>query len=252
MLEECGLEYTIIPVDIYIGDQFKPEFLRISRTTASGHRRPRSHRLAVSRLSVFESGAILEYLADKTGKFLAREGAAATRRCSGVHWQMANLGPMIGQRQSLQELWQSPGRRREIARVRREALRGRSGSARGGHGRAPVRRIAILAGDEYTIADMITWPWARLIPNMIYEGSWEGVPNLSRWSYEVGKSSRGGQVFRMHSDLGESRTHGRGGEGPARAVLQPGCGEGSQIPGSGGEEYCLTPLTPSLCGWGWR
>ena len=60
-----------------------------------------------------------------------------------------------------------------------------------------------LAGDQYTIADMITWPWARIIPNMIYDGAWEKVPNLSRWSYEVGERTAVAKCFRMHSDWGK-------------------------------------------------
>ena len=201
MLEECGLDYTIIPVDIYIGDQFKPEFLRIS---------PNNRMPAIvdhdpigggEPLSVFESGAILEYLADKTGMFLPREGAGRYRALQWVHWQMANLGPMMGNANHFKNYGRSLvddvklleyGEKRFVGEVDRLA----------GVMDAHLSANRYLAGDEYTIADMITWPWARLIPNMIYDGSWDSVPNLSRWSYEVGGRPAVEKCFRMHSDWG--------------------------------------------------
>ena len=96
MLEECGLPYRTIPVDIGGGDQFKPEFLRISpnnRMPAIVDHEPLG---GGAPLALFESGAILEYLADKTGRFLPRSGAARYATLQWVHWQMANLGPMMG------------------------------------------------------------------------------------------------------------------------------------------------------------
>ena len=95
MLEECALEYRTLPVDIGGGDQFKPEFLRISPNNRMpaivDHDPPGGGTFAL-----FESGAILEYLADKTGQFLPRSGHARYAVLQWVYWQMANLGPMMG------------------------------------------------------------------------------------------------------------------------------------------------------------
>jgi GST-like protein len=96
MLEECGLPYTIIPVNISRGDQFKPEFLAISPNNrmpaivdpdGPGHRP----------ISLFESGAILQYLGRKTGKFYPRDERARAEVDQWLFWQMANLGPKAGE-----------------------------------------------------------------------------------------------------------------------------------------------------------
>lgn len=96
MLEECGLPYTMIPVDISRGDQFKPEFLAIS---------PNNRMPAIvdpdgpggRPISVFESGAILQYLGRKTGKFYPANERARVEVDQWLFWQMGNLGPMAGQ-----------------------------------------------------------------------------------------------------------------------------------------------------------
>ena len=96
MLEECGLEYNIVPVDIGGGGQFTAEFLRISpnnRMPAIVDHEPLG---GGEPLAIFESGAILEYLAEKTGKFLPADTAGKYKTLQWVHWQMANLGPMMG------------------------------------------------------------------------------------------------------------------------------------------------------------
>ena len=96
LLEECGLPYNIVPVDIGGGAQFNAEFLKLS---------PNNRMPAIvdhdpigggDPLALFESGAIMEYIADKTGKFLPNEGPDRYRVLQWVHWQMANLGPMMG------------------------------------------------------------------------------------------------------------------------------------------------------------
>ena len=97
MLEECGLPYKIIPVDIGKGQQFQPEFLKISpnnRMPAIVDDDPPGGGSAVS---VFESGAILQYLAEKTGKFLPRDLRGKYEVLQWVNWQMGGLGPMAGQ-----------------------------------------------------------------------------------------------------------------------------------------------------------
>ena len=96
-LEEAGLEYRLIPVNISKGEQFAPEFLAISpnnRMPAIVDHAPAD---GGEPISVFESGAILEYLADKSGKFLAQETRARNDVLQWLHWQMGGLGPMLGQ-----------------------------------------------------------------------------------------------------------------------------------------------------------
>lgn len=96
MLEECGLPYTLIPVNISKGDQFKPEFLKIS---------PNNRMPAIvdpdgpggRPISVFESGAILQYLGRKTGKFYPKDERARVEVDQWLMWQMGGLGPMAGQ-----------------------------------------------------------------------------------------------------------------------------------------------------------
>ncbi|MFT5439798.1 MAG: GST-like protein, partial [Alphaproteobacteria bacterium] len=96
MLEECALPYRVIAVDITAGDQFQPDFLRLS---------PNNRMPAIvddegpdgAAVSVFESGAILIYLAEKTGKFLPASGAARIAVLEWLMFQMGNLGPICGQ-----------------------------------------------------------------------------------------------------------------------------------------------------------
>ena len=95
MLEECGLPYTVVPVNIGKDEQFDPDFLKVS---------PNNKIPAIvddeaegGPLSVFESGAILTYLAEKTGRFLAPSGPARYKALEWLHWQMGGLGPMLGQ-----------------------------------------------------------------------------------------------------------------------------------------------------------
>ncbi len=97
MLEECGLPYKIIPVNIGTGEQFKPEFLKISpnnRMPAIVDHEPPGGGAPVS---VFESGAILQYLAEKTDKFLPKDLRGKYEVLQWLNWQMGGLGPMAGQ-----------------------------------------------------------------------------------------------------------------------------------------------------------
>lgn len=202
MLEECGLDYRIVPVDIGGGDQFKPEFLKISpnnRMPAIVDRDPPG---GGEPISVFESGAILEYLADKTGRFLPKDPRGRYRVLQWVHWQMANLGPMMGNANHFKNygknLAEDPkqleyGTRRFVGEVDRLC----------GVMDAQLSANAYLAGDEYSIADMITWPWARLAGRLIDEAIWETFPNLKRWVDEVGVRPAVDKGWQVGRDLGK-------------------------------------------------
>lgn len=184
MLEECKLAYRTIPVDIGGGDQFKPEFLRISpnnRMPAIVDHEPLG---GGKPLSLFESGAILEYLADKTGQLLPRSGPGRYAVLQWVHWQMANLGPMMGNanhfKNYAKQLVDDPaqlayGTKRFVGEVDRLC----------GVMDAQLSAKRFLAGAEYSIADIITWPWAMLLGRLIDENIWNNFPHLKRWVDEV-------------------------------------------------------------------
>jgi GST-like protein len=185
MLEECGLPYRTIPVDIGGGDQFKPDFLRISpnnRMPAIVDHEPPG---GGQPLSLFESGAILEYLADKTGQFLPRSGNGRYAVLQWVYWQMANLGPMMGNanhfKNYAKQLVDDPeqlayGTRRFVGEVDRLC----------GVMDAQLSAHRHLAGAEYTIADIVSWPWASLLGRLIDEDLRTRFPDLQRWVDEVG------------------------------------------------------------------
>lgn len=149
MLEECGLEYRLVPVDIGRGDQFKPEFLAIS----PNNRMPAivDHDVEGEPVSVFESGAILVYLAEKTGRFLPAEPRERIEVMQWLFWQVGGLGPMAGQAGHFTNY--AP---EKIA----------YGIKR--YGDEYNRLLGVinkqLAGKdylcgEYSIADMASWPW---------------------------------------------------------------------------------------------
>jgi len=185
MLEECGLEYRVIPVDIGSGEQFKPEFLRLSpnnRMPAIVDRAPAG---GGAPIAIFESGAILEYLADKTGRFLPKDPANRFRVLQWVYWQMANLGPMMGNanhfKNYAKNLVEDPaqlayGTQRFVGEVDRLC----------GVMDAQLSAHAYLAGEDYSIADIITWPWAMLLERLIDEAAWTKFPHLKRWVDAVG------------------------------------------------------------------
>ncbi len=184
MLEECGLPYNVIPVDIGGGDQFTAEFLRISpnnRMPAIVDHAPLD---AGEPITIFESGAILEYLAEKSGKFLPTQPRDRYKVLQWVHWQMANLGPMMGNANHFKNYGKNIaddpaqleyGIKRFVGEVDRLS----------GVMDAQLSVNQYLAGADYSIADIISWPWAMLLGRMIGESVWEGFPHLKRWVDEV-------------------------------------------------------------------
>jgi GST-like protein len=202
MLEECGLEYRIVPVDIGGGDQFKAEFLRIS---------PNNRMPAIvdhdpigggAPISVFESGAILEYLADKTGRFLSRTPRDRFRALQWVHWQMANLGPMMGNanhfKNYAKNIADDPkqleyGTKRFVGEVDRLC----------GVMDAQLSANAFLAGPEYSIADMASWPWAILAGRLLDLDLETKFPNLKRWVDAVGARPAVDRGRKVGSELGK-------------------------------------------------
>ncbi len=170
VLEELGLPYSIIPVAIGQGDQFKPEFLAIN----PNHRIP-----AIvdpdgpgGRFALFESGAILIYLAEKAGKLIPNDPAARYTCLQWVMFQMGGIGPMFGQyghfNNYAKERLAYPLERygNEVKRLH-GVLDKRLGQARW------------LAGEEYSIADIITYPWLRFPERRGVDMA--DYPNVKRW-----------------------------------------------------------------------
>ncbi|MFI5352249.1 MAG: glutathione S-transferase N-terminal domain-containing protein [Candidatus Binatales bacterium] len=169
-LEETGLQYRIVPVNIREGDQFKPEFLKIS----PNNRMPAivdSDGPGGKPISLFESGAILLYLGEKTGQFLPSEIRARYEVVQWLMFQMANVGPMFGQRGHFlraapEKLPYAIERYTNESRRLLDVMDRRLGQS------------AYLAGD-YSIADIATYPWVvgtRREPEQI-----ENRPNFKRW-----------------------------------------------------------------------
>ncbi|MDA8390138.1 MAG: glutathione S-transferase N-terminal domain-containing protein [Gammaproteobacteria bacterium] len=169
-LEEAGLPYRIIPIDIGRGEQFKPEFLRI----APNNRMPAivDHDAPDGPLSLFESGAILQYLAEKTGLFCPADPSGRYETLQWLYWQVAGLGPMAGQNHHFSRYAPEPipyaidRYVKETARLYRvldSLLAGRE----------------YMNGRDYSIADMASYPW--IVPHEDQKQRLGDFPHLGRW-----------------------------------------------------------------------
>ncbi|HZE90640.1 MAG TPA: glutathione binding-like protein [Rhizobacter sp.] len=170
-LEETGLPYRIFPVNIGQGDQFKPDFLRIApnnRIPAIVDHAPAD---GGKPISVFESGAILLYLADKTGLLISKALRARTETLQWLFWQMGGLGPMAGQSNHFN--YAAPEQiPYAIDRYVRETSRLYAVLDHQLTGRE------FIAGD-YSIADIACYPW--VLPHLRQKQKIDDFPNLKRW-----------------------------------------------------------------------
>ena len=175
MLEECSLPYRVIPVDIGAGDQFKPEFLAIS---------PNNKIPAIvdpngpdgEPMSLFESGAILLYLAGKTGRFLPQDVRGKYATLEWLMFQMGGLGPMLGQAHHFR-IYAPEKIGYAVDRYTNEAKRLYG---------VLNRRLAkskYVAGPDYTIADIAVFPWLRSWKNQGID--WNDHPHLKGWFDEI-------------------------------------------------------------------
>jgi GST-like protein len=171
-LEEAGLEYEAVPVDTRKGDQHKPEYLAINPNA-------KVPAIVDGDATVFDSGAILLYLGEKTGKFMP----ANTLKAKGelYSWLMfvaSGVGPYSGQAVHFRNY--APDKLEyAINRYVYEAQR------HFGIVDARLAKQKYMLGDTYTIVDMALWGWARLIPNVLGEGGWAKFPNLKRLVDEI-------------------------------------------------------------------
>ncbi len=174
MLEECGLTYALKPINILKGEQFAADFLAVS---------PNNKIPAIvdpdgpgdEPFSLFESGAILQYLADKTGGFLPPDGVARYRVLEWLNFQTASVGPMFGQcghflgyapEKIPYAIDRYQNETKRLYRVMDERLQGNS----------------YIAGD-YSIADMAIYPWIDV--RWLHEIDIERYPNVERWFESV-------------------------------------------------------------------
>jgi len=171
-LEEAGLDYTIHPIDISAGDQFKPEFLAFSpnnRMPAMIDTTPADGGEAIS---IFESGAILLYLAEMTGRFLPRDIRGRKTVTEWLFWQVGGLGPMAGQNHHF--LQYAP----EKIPYAMERYVKETNRLYGVLDRRLAER-SFLAGEDYTIADIASYPW--VVPWKRQQQNLNEFRNLQRW-----------------------------------------------------------------------
>jgi GSH-dependent disulfide-bond oxidoreductase len=181
MLEELGLPYTVKAINIMQGEQQTPEYLEISPNNkipalvdddADG-----------GRLTIFESGAILTYLAEKTGRFLPASGHARYKTLEWLYWQVGGIGPMFGQIGyfcvfSPEKIPQA------IERFTKEGERLLGVMER------KLATSPYLAGEEYTIADMATYPWVQAGSTLlkdVFAESFAAKPGVTDWLARVGE-----------------------------------------------------------------
>jgi len=174
-LEECALPYKVVAVDIGVGDQFKPEFLAIS---------PNNKVPAIvdpdgpdgKPISLFESGAILLYLAGKTGRLLPADTRGKYNVLQWLMFQMGSVGPMLGQAHHFRvyapekisyAIDRYTNEARRLYRVMNDQL----------------ARSRYIAGPDYTIADIAIFPWLRSWKNQGIE--WSEFPHLKGWFDEI-------------------------------------------------------------------
>ena len=176
MLEECGLAYRAIPVDIGAGAQFQPDFLAIS---------PNNKIPAIvdpdgpdgAPISLFESGAILLYLAGKTGRFLPEGTRQRYEVLQWLMFQMGGLGPMLGQAHHFR-IYAPEKLPYAIQRYTAEAKRLYGVLDR------RLARARYIGGDSYSIADIAIFPWLRSWKNQGID--WADHPHLKGWFDEIG------------------------------------------------------------------
>lgn len=195
-LEEAGLPYTVKPINISAGDQFKPDFLKISpnnRIPAIVDRAPADRGESVS---VFESGAILLYLADKVGRFIPADLRGRKSVVEWLMWQMGGLGPMLGQNHHFR-VYAPTKIPYAIERYVLETER--LYSVLDGH----LRGKEFVAG-EYSIADMACYPWIRLWERQGM--ALETFPNLKRWHDAVGVRAAVQRAYELADRINKTPT----------------------------------------------
>jgi GST-like protein len=186
-LEEMGLPYTVHPIDIGKDEQFAPDFLKIS---------PNNRIPAIvdrdADYALFESGAILMYLSEKTGKLMPKDSASRYRVIEWLMWQMGGIGPMLGQAHHFLKfnVGKAPYAEERYANEAKRLYKVLNGRLEGRD---------FVAGD-YSIADISIWPW-------ISRFEWQGIdlneyPNVKRWYLEIAKRPAVMKGYAVPKDMG--------------------------------------------------
>jgi len=171
-LEEAGIPYEAIPVDTRRGEQHNPDYLAINPNA-------KVPAIVDGDVTVFDSNAILLYLAEKTGKFLpAPSDKLRGELLSWLMFVASGVGPYSGQSVHFRH-YAPKGLDYAVERYAYEARR------HYGILDARLAKQAYIVGDTYTIVDMAAWGWARLIPNVIGEEAWAALPHLKRLVDEI-------------------------------------------------------------------
>lgn len=187
-LEEMGLEYKVHPINIMKDEQFQPHFLKIS---------PNNRIPAIvdndTGQSVFESGALLIYLAEKTGQFLKPDGPEKWSTLEWLMWQMGGQGPMFGQAHHFLQF--NPGKAPYA-----EERYGNEAKRLTGVLDRRLAEVEYVAG-EYSIADMAIWPWASRF-------EWQRIdlndfPNVKRWYLQVASRPAVQKGYKVPDDTAE-------------------------------------------------
>jgi GST-like protein len=179
LLEELGLPYNIVPCNIGKGDQFKEEFLSINPNNRMPAMVDHDPVGGGAPIAIFESGAIMLYIAEKAGKFFPQDPRGKWEVTQWVIWQMANQGPKSGECGHFRRLGDTRGDQSYAVRRFTDEVNRLYGVL---NNRLYDRRY--LAGDEYTIADMICYPWT-----VNWEGQGQDIEEFKyfkRWFEEIG------------------------------------------------------------------
>ena len=204
MLEELGLPYRTVITDISKGDQFAAAFVGIS----PNNRMPAivDHDTPGPSVPVFESGAILFYLAEKTGRLLPATAQGRKEALEWLFWQTGNLGPMAGQLSHFVN-YAPAGEDYSLSRYAKEYDR-----CLGVLDRRLAGRAYIL-GEDYSIADIICWPWVLIAKPL--GASLEPFPDLARWRNQV----KARPAVRRGVDLAKERRPSGGHSAEEREIL---------------------------------
>ncbi len=196
LLEECGLQYRIVPCHIGRGDQFKDAFLRIgpnNRMPAIVDRAPAG---GGPPIAVFESGAIMMYLAEKARRFYPQDLRSRYEVNQWLIWQMANQGPKFGECGHFRRLGDEAGDQSYAVTRFADEVNRLYGVM---NNRLYDRHY--LAGDDYTIADMISYPWAVLWESLGQK--LDAFRHVKRWYEELSARDAVQRGMEAGSDLGE-------------------------------------------------
>ena len=194
LLEECGLEYRIVPCAIGQGDQFKDDFLKISPNNRMPAIIDQSPNDGGEPIAIFESGAIMLYIAEKADQFYPQDIRGRHEVNQWLIWQMANQGPKLGECGHFLRLGDREGDQSYAVRRFTDEANRLYGVLNNRLYESPY-----LAGNEYTIADMISYPWC--VNWEAQEQNIEEFPYFKRWFNELSDRPAVRQGMEAGSDL---------------------------------------------------